>query len=403
MKHLAPILLLIILVACPKPDEETICGQGMILSNDTCECIPNSHLSDDEESCECDSLYHWDDDYSACLLDTTSHDFVWELDTLGLLGSAVRDVCVVNENDITVVGAIWVPDPDSSYDGSGKEMFNSAHWDGENWLFDAIEVSFFENMVRPELYSILYFSDNDIWVTSLGFPIHWDGRMWQLYHLEQMGLNVTSGLDSWGNSPENIFFVGLDGGIVHYNGTYLDRMESNTKYHLYRVAGSENGEHVFACGWKIGSPMGSIALKLVDGNWETLYSTVNPMPIDNYGWVESVSVCEDTAYFSTQAGVWKYDIINDSSTLISNTNPEYSFLKRDFDNTICNTANDLFFIGLDFTLVHYNGVSWKFNDQFLQLFGTSNIITDGSGYLNNTLVIVGTGNRLGLVARGKRD
>jgi len=39
-------------------------------------------------------------------LPTTSHDFVWEIDTLGNYGSYLKDVWIVDENNIWVVGNI---------------------------------------------------------------------------------------------------------------------------------------------------------------------------------------------------------------------------------------------------------------------------------------------------------
>jgi len=49
-------------------------------------------------------------DYSQCCLDTTSHNFSWDIDTLGLYGSYLNDVAIVDENDIWVV-AILRPIP----------------------------------------------------------------------------------------------------------------------------------------------------------------------------------------------------------------------------------------------------------------------------------------------------
>jgi len=404
MKHLLPILLLLLLIGCPKPDDDIICGQGMMLDADTCACIPNSHPADDGESCECDSLYHWNDDMTVCVLDTSSHDFIWVVDTLGLYGGIVRDVVIISENDIRIVGEMWLPDPDSSYNGSGREMFNSAKWDGQEWEYIAIETEFFGNTIRPRLHSILYFVDDDVWVTDSGYPLHWDGLKWTIYQFYLMGLVNSAGLDMWGNASDNIFFVGGNGGIVHYDGSTFTRMISDTEIDLYGVSGSNDGEHVFACGWRDNSPLGSIALELVEGGWETIYSAVSSMPNNNYGWVESVDVFGGVAYFSTLAGLWEYNYVDATSTLIPNTDPKYSFLFRDTDNLICNNPNDLFLIGRDFTIIHFNGSTWNFDDQFLAKYGVSNVYAKGVDYKNDMLVIGGyfDGGKP-IVARGYRN
>ena len=54
---------------------------------------------------------------------TTSNDFIWEIDTLGNYGSYLKDVWIVNENDIWVVGNI---ETDSGY-------YGAANWHGIEW------------------------------------------------------------------------------------------------------------------------------------------------------------------------------------------------------------------------------------------------------------------------------
>ena len=112
--------------------------------------------------------------------DTTSHNFIWQIDTLGLYGSYLNDVWIVDENNIWVVGEINISDPDSSWNGTGRETFNAARWNGTEWEYIHIRGSLM-NDTGP-LYSIWYFDDNDIWVSS-GCPEHWDGTKWTLYHL----------------------------------------------------------------------------------------------------------------------------------------------------------------------------------------------------------------------------
>jgi hypothetical protein len=82
-------------------------------------------------------------------MDTTSHNFTWVIDTLGNYGSYLNDVAIIDENNIWVVGNIETD--------SGE--FNAAKWDGFRWKTFGI----YSNTL--DLYSIQYFSDDDIWVT----------------------------------------------------------------------------------------------------------------------------------------------------------------------------------------------------------------------------------------------
>ena len=191
--------------------------------------------------------------------DSTSHNFVWEIDSLGLYGSYINDVWIVNENDIWVVGQIVMPDPDSSWNGTGREKFNAAHWNGEEWEVMRIYNS-------APLHSIWYFDKDNIWVSS-GFPKHWDGNKWRIFHLQNMGFDVSTE-NIWASSPSDIYFVGSEGSIVHYNGSSFSKIESGTEIDLKSISGTPDGRRVFITGYEDSGELSgqSIALEIKNGN-----------------------------------------------------------------------------------------------------------------------------------------
>ena len=82
--------------------------------------------SDSSLCCQviCDNHYHnCGEQLTDCCLDTTSHDFTFQVDTIGDYGSYINDASIVNENTIWVVGRII---DDSNY-------FNAAFWNGNSW------------------------------------------------------------------------------------------------------------------------------------------------------------------------------------------------------------------------------------------------------------------------------
>ena len=58
-------------------------------------------------------------------MDTTSHNFTWDIDTLGISGT-LRDVQIIDENNIWVVGEIE----------TDTATYNAAHWNGNDWEMD---------------------------------------------------------------------------------------------------------------------------------------------------------------------------------------------------------------------------------------------------------------------------
>ncbi len=75
--------LIFVLIACPEPPEEL-------------------------DLAMCDEGYHpCGPDSQECCLDTTSSEFTWIIDSLGLYGSELFDATVISQDDIWVVGIIY--------------------------------------------------------------------------------------------------------------------------------------------------------------------------------------------------------------------------------------------------------------------------------------------------------
>jgi hypothetical protein len=68
------------------------------------------------------------------VLDPTSHNFVWQIDTIGIRQSYLGDVSIISPDDIWAVGEINTEDlgiPDSK--GVIIRAYNAVHWNGVEW------------------------------------------------------------------------------------------------------------------------------------------------------------------------------------------------------------------------------------------------------------------------------
>ena len=310
--------------------------------------------------------------------DTTSHDFIWEIDTLGKNGSYLNDVAIVDSNNIWVVGMIKTDTGD----------YNAGHWDGEKWELMKI-------LLGGTGYAIEYFSKDNIWIILEGMPTHWNGLKWTFYHLQNMGLNISILKALWGTSSDNMYFVGNNGSIVHYDGTDFEKMKSGRDTRLIDVAGSENGEYVFVAGTKIVVPESSIALEIKNNQINELYYTTNINPAETkYGNIKAVSICGDIAYMATGGGLWKYNYKKQKSELISDN----GLYELSCQSLIVQNHNDILWIFGIFGYTHFNGIDWE------------RIIIDYDFYLNsgklqnNLAILVGNDKNLqyALIAKGKR-
>ncbi|MCO6472860.1 MAG: hypothetical protein J5I57_03945 [Melioribacteraceae bacterium] len=104
---------------------------------------------------------------NASSMDTTSHNFSWEIFTFGegFNNSILRDVAIIDENNIWAVGEIRI----------GEEKYNAVQWDGLSW--NLVQIYYrgpCSGVDYPELKSIAYI-DSKIIITNGGDIGYFDG------------------------------------------------------------------------------------------------------------------------------------------------------------------------------------------------------------------------------------
>jgi len=356
-----------IIIACPEPPDTLECGPYQVEINGECEC---------EEG------YHWNEDQTECLMDTTSHNFIWEIDTLGVYGSYLKDVTIVNENDIWVVGEIIMLDPDST-NGTGYKSYNAAHWDGNEWELIQIQP---QGYVQP-LHSIFIVDENDIWFGRGSLPIHYNGSYFDMLTPADDGYPGGFLITAiWGTSSDNIYFVGGSGSIVHYDGSSFELIESGTDVNLIDIDGTPDGEYVYITGNNDQSE--SILLELHDNEVNQLYYANTYFPENNYGMLASVFVDQDVATIASVAGIWNYNYLSKESTLIS----RYDALVEDGRRIkyICgNGNNDYFIIEACWQIIHFNGSTFSINHEISDRFDFMTAYTKRADTNGDMCVITG--------------
>ena len=299
-------------------------------------------------------------------MDTTSHDFTWEIDTLGAYGSELNDVWIVNENDIWVVGALSIDDSSLNYEGHIN--YNAAHWNGGDWDYLKIGDTMPQgHFAMTTLYGIHYFNENDIWVIS-GVPLHWNGEEWEHYLLHYMDVLPNSSLSNgalWGTSSNNMYFVGLNGSIVHYNGNEFVKMESGTDVDLRDISGNEDGSRIFATGYlNTDGRYESVTVYYMQGEWSVLFSGSSyfgDIEQEDFGWMTTVDVFSDTCYIVSREGLIKYDFINESYSVVEPWQTRMN--GEDFYGLTVQNTNDIMSFGRNGFTSHFNGKSWHRSKQ----------------------------------------
>lgn len=162
-------------------------------------------------------------------MDTTSHNFTWQIDTLGTHSSVLHDVAIINENDIWVVGEIYV-----SNDSTPWRPYSAAHWNGQEWKLKRFTyISNSSELVIAPVRGIWVLSNDDIWLAA-GSIFHWDGNIATLSYLRNINTQETVE-KLWINSPSDIYGVGKEALVVHYNGQDWTQFTMGMNVNFYDI------------------------------------------------------------------------------------------------------------------------------------------------------------------------
>ncbi|MEJ2636837.1 MAG: hypothetical protein P8184_16295 [Calditrichia bacterium] len=317
-------------------------------------------------------------------MDTTSHEFQWEtIEFPSPYGSAtLYDVAIVNENDIWACGEIysdstqpWLP-------------YNAVHWDGQQWELKRITVDYRGQPSLAPLRGVFCLPTNQI-IFSSGLPYLPEGNGWKLYHLWDMGIlnsNDGSVYKIWGTSLDDLYFAGLKGTIVHYNGSSWQKLESGTKVDLLDIWGSPDGSVVWACGYK--DFVGTVLLKITGDEVDKLYEdydhwyTIREDSIS--GVITSVwANHSDILWLVSPWGMYRApaNTRGEARRFALNAGSFPGFPQR----LRGRAANDIFVAG-DFSFIgHFNGLRWHHFTEF-----QGRIRFRSMALIQQTAVLVGT-------------
>jgi hypothetical protein len=316
-------------------------------------------------------------------MDTASHNFTWEISTLGDgLSSELLDVAIINDTLAYAVGEIYKRD---SLGNWINPPYNVAKWNGYHW-----ELS---SATSVPLRTVFVFADTDIWAGSSA-PYHWDGRSW-------IGYNVTGIFGGWinkfwGTSSHDLYMVGTNGSIAHYNGTVWQKMESGTTFQMQDIYGAKNNK---TGGWEILA----VAANLYSGNSARLLKinkqTSVTLPTDGLGqnlsgvWFKPpyhYYIVGGFIYRNSKVGDSKFPWIKYSPGEINNY---YTFAIRGTD------INDIVTVGAFGELLHFNGATWK---NYYNTLGMASGSFYGVAIKGNLIIAVGHIDAKAVIAVGRR-
>ena len=325
-------------------------------------------------------------------MDSTSHNFQWTVDTLGVAYSILWDCQIISENDIWIVGVFYELD---SLGNVESQPHNAAHWDGTRWT--AIRVQFHTICGQSDLTpypasSALAFGTGDIWIAIDGSQVaRWIGSEQQSATCLPFSFSIRK---LWGPQQTSIYAVGDAGSIAYYNGTAWQKVESGTSVDVQDVWGGTNRN--------VGTNVAMFAASNEYTAGEKKLLRVNSSGVlDEFPWpmqdrrLHSVWFSANSPLYVCGGGIFVWKGL---------AWKEITEVPLIFTNRIRgNAENDIFVVG-DFGLVaHGNGSTWHVYSQF----GMQGVY-HSLDVKRNTMIAVGeitvSGNSTrGIVLRGTRS
>jgi len=299
--------------------------------------------------------------------DTTSHNFVWRVDTIGVYNSIVRDVTIINENDIWAVGEFFKKH--STLDSTSDDRYNAAHWDGMKWALKRVPIEINRGIgyggildtIYPQLYSVFALQSKVIF--STGGVTYLENGKFKLIRTpsfnEKPGENNFWGTKIWAKDDKNIWFVGYGGTIIYFNGSTFTKIPYSTEMRFLDIWGDESGlvraiarntdsyysEVVRITGLTTEREL--IGLNQpIEGNTPDIFGSI---------WWRDTKML----FFLADNGIFQQE----NQTFKRLLNP-YESGNRFYLHLIKGNANnDLFGVGTFSNIIHFNGKSFKRYDE----------------------------------------
>lgn len=304
------------------------------------------------------SINQSSNELSITTMDTTSHNVIFETFTFGgqYQSSILYDVALINENSIWAVGEIYL------LDSLGQPVrYNVVHWNGNEWTLHRIMFYTFCGQQHQNAYpasSIIAFSEGEIWIAMRGDQI---AKIENDIQAQTICLPWSFTINKiWGMDSNNLYVVGNESNVAHYQNGQWMRIESGTDVDLKDIYGTRDGENIWISGYEDFKP--TVLLKISNSIIEIVFNTrdylsgFNPDHIS--GEITSVwTNSNNFVYVTTPYSLYRKSIyIDPSREEALRFGDPLSWLGRRSRGT---EINNIFIAGNRGNVHHYNGVTFK--------------------------------------------
>ena len=313
--------------------------------------------------------------------DSTTQNFTFETFEFGngFESSWLNDVWIFDENNIWAVGYV-------REQVSNDLPVNIVRWNGNNWA------GFGPQFNSAGIYGIWAIDSSNI-LFAVGAVVQYKNGNFTEFNLGSLGFTQGQGVHKlWGSSENNIWGVGPNSTIVHYDGIAWSKIAFDDGWRFDAITGSKQTGIAYASATS--QQFNTIIVELKNNSATVIYNSANdPNNLTAY----NLRMISDSVIFLSNQQIWKINIENNKTDVIGQLPGGYYLPLIGFANKI-----DIYFFGSKYQMgdhmVHYNGKRL----QEYPLFGRTGTIYGEAFAIKDLAVMTGFSNNKGYLVKVKR-
>lgn len=183
----------------------------------------------------------------------------------------------------------------------------------------------------------------------------------------------------WGSSSDDVFAVGGNGTILHYDGNSWTQMESGTNRHLADVWGFGANDVYAVGGSDLNESYKPIILHFDGESWKTILdSTANGYDLVYSIWGTSSS----DVYYASSFGFYQGNVVDGwTSSIIPDDHTAKTKLRG-------SSEYNIFIVGHFGLLLHYNGKTWhRYDEIFSKSYPYGPYLVDIETFENSVFIV----------------
>ncbi|HRN27901.1 MAG TPA: hypothetical protein PL018_15045 [Ignavibacteriaceae bacterium] len=310
--------------------------------------------------------------------DSTTQNFTFETFEFGdgYESNELNDVWVFDENNIWAVGYVRETI-------SNNLSVNIIRWNGNNWF------GFGPQFNSSGIYGIWAIDSSNIFF-AVGAVVQFKNRAFKEFDLSNLGFTQGQGVHKlWGSSENNIWGVGPNGTIVHFDGTAWSKIDFDEGFRFDAITGSKQTGIAYASATS--QQFNTIIVELKNGAVNIIYDTTID---ENHLTSFSIGLFNEETLILGNKNVWTFNILSKETEI------KYVFpINGDFITLLAiYKPNDIYFFadkyGNGEIMLHYNGKrfsGFNFSNRNSVIYGGAYAIKDlavMTGFSNNKAYLI---------------